>query len=139
MSNNYQIYGDFSSEDARKALEPFFPDVKLTGWIIIGFEGSGASPLMSSNAGTEGMIIAGLSACLYAITAHELTGEPAQPMDVLEIPYRAGAKTVSLACEACGSIGWVRTAKDLICAGCSAVHSYDKIRAIINRKIGEAG
>jgi hypothetical protein len=138
VSREYRITSEFTPGDAAGAMAKLFPGIELDGYILIGFDGS-ERPHILSNAASEGLIIAGLAAVLYGLTRHELTGEPAAPMDVLEIPYRTGAQTVSLACPQCGSIGWARTPAGIDCAGCGESWGFDEIMAMIERKQGEAG
>jgi len=116
-------------------LAPFFPGVELTGYIVIGFDGT-TSPHMASDAPGADKIIAGLSMCLFGLTNHELTGEPVQPEDMLEITYRSGAETLSLACPACGCLGWARTPGGVVCGGCNAAYSGEEIGIMVRRAGG---
>lgn len=132
MSAQFSIHGEYSAEDIAALLAPLWPGVELTGYIVIGFDGS-MRPVLSSNAGSVGQIIAGLSACLYALTSHDLNGDPAQPDDMMEIPYRSGAETKSLACPGCGCIGWGRTPGGIRCGGCGNDYDGAELRAMLDR------
>lgn len=137
MTRQFSIRGDLSEDEARARLAAFFPPgFELHGYVVIGFEDGSPSPNVCSN-GDFAKIIAGLSAALFGLTGHELTGEPAQPDDIMEIPYRAGAETRSLACPGCGSIGWARTPTGASCGGCDRPYSGQEIMALVEKATGE--